>query len=405
MTTNTFDVGIIGAGVAGAFATLKLAKEHKSSKVILFDLGRPPMKRRRQLEGWLGCLPNSDGKLYLTDVGKVAELTGLRKAKSAHTYFKHVLEEIDTFKITKDRSPSISMDKKLKKLGYDVVLNDYIQMYPKEIHMLSKYMAESIEQNKNVTFSFDSEVVRVAKQKNVFLISTEDQEYQCKKLIIAVGRSGWRWAKKLYDSFGIVDNNDTAHFGIRIETNSSVMKDFNRSNCTLYKGEDIEIGPLSWYGTVIPEDHVDMAISAFRSNENRWKTDKVSFSLIGKRPFPNAGFEQTNRIGGLSFVLANDRIIKERISSIMTGKSKISIIEEYDWIKGAIQDLSNVIPDISTKAYFHVPTILPMIPKIIIGDNLETEVDGMFVVGESAGVHGILSASIMGLIAADAVCK
>src|SRR5579864_5691810 len=151
-----FDVGIIGAGVAGAFATLKLAKDHKNVKTILFDLGRPPMKRRRQLEGWLGCLPNSDGKLYQTDVSKVAELTGLRRAKSAHTYLRHVLEQVDNYKIIKDRAPSVAMSKKIKKLGYDISLNDYVQVYPKEIHMLSKYMAEIIEQDKNITFSFDS---------------------------------------------------------------------------------------------------------------------------------------------------------------------------------------------------------------------------------------------------------
>ena len=400
-----FDVGIIGAGVAGAFATLKLAKDHKNTKVVLFDLGRPPMKRRRQLEGWLGCLPNSDGKLYQSDVIKVAELTGLRRAKSAHTWLRHVLEQIDTFKVVKDRAPTAALDKKLKKLGYEVFLNDYVQVYPKEIHALSKYMAETIEVNKNITFCFDSEVVRIAKQKNMFVINTEEQEYRCKKIIIAVGRSGWRWAKNLYTSFGIVDNNDIARFGIRIETNSSVMKDFNRSNCTLLKGNDFEIGPLSWYGTVIPEDHLDMAISAFRSNENRWKTDKVSFNLIGNRPFPGAGFEQTDRIGKLTFVLSNDRIIKERVSAITQGKSKISIIPEYDWLKEAIVDFANVIPEVATKAYFHVPTITPMAPKINIGDNLETEVDGMFVAGESGGISGILAAGIMGVAAADAVSK
>ncbi len=400
-----FDVGIIGAGVAGAFATLKLAKDHKNVKAILFDLGRPPMKRRRQLEGWLGCLPNSDGKLYQTDVSKVAELTGLRRAKSAHTWFKHVLEQVDNYKIIKDRAPSAAMEKKLKKLGYDIQLNDHVQVYPKEIHMLSKYMAEIIEQDKNIQFNFDSEVLRVVKQKNVFIVSTEEQEFRCKKLIIAVGRSGWRWAKALYSSFGIVDNNDIARFGIRVEASSSVMKDFNKSNCTIFKGEDLEIGPLSWYGTVIPEDHLDLAISAFRSNENRWKTDKVSFNLIGNRPFPGTGFEQTHRIGGLSFVLANDRIVKERISAIVSGKSRISIIDEYNWLKPVVEELSIIVPEIGTKAYFHVPTIVPSAPKINIGDNLETEVDGMFVVGESAGIHGILSAGIMGIIAADAVCK
>jgi len=400
-----FDVGIIGAGVAGAFATLKLAKDHKNVKTILFDLGRPPMKRRRQLEGWLGCLPNSDGKLYQTDISKVAELTGLRRAKSAHTWFKHVIEHVDNYKIIKDRSPAASMEKKIKKLGYDLRLNDYVQVYPKEIHMLSKHMAEIIEQNKNITFNFDNEVLRVTKQKNVFVISTEEQEFRCKKIIIAVGRSGWRWAKELYANFGIIDNNDTARFGIRIETNSSVMKDFNKSNCTLIKADDLEIGPLSWYGTVIPEDHLDLAISAFRSNENRWKSDKVSFNLIGNRPFPDAGFEQTDRIGKLTFVLANDRIVKERVSTILSGKSRISIIPEYDWLKPVITELSTLIPEISSKAYFHVPTIIPSAPKINIGDNLETEVDGMFVAGESAGIHGILAAGIMGIAAADAVCK
>lgn len=400
-----FDVGIVGAGVAGALATLKLAKDHKNVKTILFDLGRPPMKRRRQLEGWLGCLPNSDGKLYQTDIEKVADLTGLRRAKSAHTQFKHILEQVNTFKVVKDRAPTAAMEKKLKKLGYEVSLNDYVQVYPKEIHILSKYMAEIIEQNKNITFNFDSEVMSVTKQKNIFIVKTEEQEYRCKKLIIAVGRSGWRWAKNLFTNFGIVDNNDIARFGIRIEANSNIMKDFNRSNCTITKGSDLELGPFCWYGTVIPEDHLDMAISAFRSNENRWKSDKVSFNLIGNRSFPGTGFEQTNRIGGLSFVLSNDRIIKERVSTILSDKSKISMIEEYDWLKNVLNELSIVIPEIINKAYFHVPTIMPMAPKINIGDNLETEVDGMFVAGESAGVHGILAAGITGLVAADAVCK
>jgi uncharacterized FAD-dependent dehydrogenase len=403
---TNYDVGIIGAGVAGAFATLKMAKDHKNAKTILFDLGRPPMKRRRQLEGWLGCLPNSDGKLYLSDLNKVADLAGLRKTKSSYTWFKKVLSNIEEdFKVTKDKAPSISVEKRIKKIGYDIHLNDYIQVYPKDIHALSKYMAETIEQNKNVTFSFDNEVKRIYKTKNMFTVVTEAQEYKCKKLIIAVGRSGWRWARELYGSLGIVDNNDIARFGIRIEMNSTHMKDFNKSNCTLLKGNDVEIGPLSWYGTVIPEDHVDVAISAFRSNENRWKSDKVSFSLIGNRPFPESGFEQTDRIGKLTFVLTNDRIIKERVSHILTGKSKISIIPEYNWLKETLEELALAVPEVLSKAYFHVPTINPMAPKINIGSNLETEIDGMFVAGESAGIHGILSAGLMGIVAADNACK
>lgn len=401
---NSYDIGIIGAGVAGAFATLKLAKDHKNAKVILFDLGRPPAKRRRQLEGFLGCLPNSDGKLYLNDLKKVEDITGLRKVKSSYNWFNKILSNVGTFKTVKDKPLSISLDKKFRKAGFDISLNDYIQIYPKDIHFLSKQMAEVIESNKNICFKFDSEVIHVQKQKSMFVVQTEDGEYRCKKLIVAVGRSGWRYANQIFANFGIIDNNDIARFGIRIETSSNNMKDFNRSNCTVSK-PDLELGPFSWYGTVIPEDHLDLAISAFRSNENRWKSDKVSFNLIGSRPFPGSGFEQTDRIGKLTFVLANDRIIKERVSTIITGKSKISIIPEYNWLKETLTDLSSIVPELMAKAYFHVPTISPMAPKINLGDNLESEVDGMFVVGESAGISGILSAGITGIIAADAVCK
>jgi hypothetical protein len=400
-----YDVGIIGMGVAGSFACLKLAKEHKNAKIITFDIGRPPAKRRRQLEGFLGCLPNSDGKLYLSDLDKVTNITGWRRVKTANNWMNKFISNVNDFKVIKDRPLSVSLSKRLKMAGYDISLNDYIQIYPKDVHTLSKMMAETIEANKNITFKFDKEVMHVRKQKNMFLVQTEDGEYSCKKIIIAIGRSGWRWARQLFDHFGIVDNNDIARFGIRIETNSGNMKEFNRSNCTIVKGPDLELGPFSWYGTVIPEDHLDLAISAFRSNENRWKSDKVSFNLIGNRPFPGTGFEQTDRIGKLTFVLSNDRVIKERVSTILTGKSKISIIPEYNWLVDTLSDLGNIVPEITTKAYYHVPTITPLAPKINIGTNLETEVEGMFVVGETAGIHGILAAGVMGIMAADSVAK
>lgn len=403
--THLFDCGIIGAGVAGAFATYRIAKYHNNVSTILFDLGKKPQKRRRQLEGWLGCLPNSDGKLYLSDLSLAKKMVGPRKAKAAQDWFMNVISNINTFKIVKDKYPTTSMTKNIRKQGYNISLNDYMQTYPKDIHALSKYIAEDLEQNKNISYSFDNEILDIRKQRNVFIITSEEGEFRCKKLILSVGRSGWRWATELYNNFGIVDENDTARFGIRIEMNSNILKEFNKSTCTLDKDDNLKIGPFSWSGSIIPEDHIDMAISAFRSNENRWKTDKVSFNFIGSRIYPNKGFEQTDRIGKLTFVLANDRIIREKVSAVLNDRSKISIIPEYHWLKEAVLDFSEVIPEITSKAYFHIPTIIPQVPKINIGTNLETEVNGLYVAGESTGTSGILFAAITGIVAADMVCK
>jgi uncharacterized protein len=397
---DNFDIGIIGAGVAGVFATLKISEEHKDIKTIVFDLGRPPMKRRRQLEGWLGCLPNSDGKLYLSDLNKIENLVGSDKTNNAFKYFTELLSNINTFKVVKDKLPSVSVDKKIKKNNFEISGNDYIQMYPKDIHDLSKYISNKIELSNNITFNFDNEVINIYKQGELFIVSTDDKEYSCNKLIISVGRSGWRWANKLFSDFGIIDNNDIAKYGIRVEMNSALLKDFNKSSCTIKK-DNIEIGPFCWGGTVIPEDHVELAISAFRSNENRWKSDKVSFNIIGDIHYKDNGFEQVDRIGNLTFVLSNDRILREKVALIMSGKSKISIIPEYNWLNNTLTDISNIIPELLTKAYFHVPTILPLCSKINLGNNFESEVEKMFVIGESAGVSGILSAAMMGIIVSD----
>jgi hypothetical protein len=403
--SNIYDVAIIGMGVGGVFAAYKLAKEHKDMKVLGIELSRPMSKRRPQICGFFGCFPTGDGKLYLNDLPKISSIIGAKKTKSSNSLFNNIISNVNTFKVTKDRSPNLSLEKKFKKLGYDITLNDFIQTYPKDVHALSRFMVNKIEESGNVTYSFDNEVSQIFKQKNIFNIVTERGEFKCKKVIIAVGRSGWRWANDLFKNFGIIDNNDTAKFGIRVETTSDIMKDFNKSNCTLTKENDLEIGPLSWFGTVIPEDHIDTAITAFRSNENRWKTDKVSFSLIGNRQFPAAGFEQADRLAKLTFILTNDRVMKEKLTTLLNSRSKISIIPEYDWLKDAVNELGIVVPELVSKGYFHIPTIITMAPKINLSSNLESEIDGMFVIGESAGISGILAAGCMGLAAADAVCK
>lgn len=401
---ESFDVGIIGGGVAGAFATLKLATEHKDTKVILFELGSKWAKRRRQLEAWLGCLPSGDGKFYLNDLDKVSQLTSDKQTKDTYSWLKKYLYNINDLKIIKDKEVYSNIYKKIKKNDYDITYNDYIQFYPKDIHSLSKYMASSFDSKSNITFSFNNEVYKIIKHKDYFYVLTCDGEYACRKLIFCVGRSGWRWAKEVYSGFNIITDNNTARFGIKVEMPSSYMKDFNRANCTL-SNKDTEIGPLCWNGTVIPEDHIDMAIAAFRGNEGRWETDKVSFNIIGNRHFENNGFEQIDRLGKLTFILANERVVKEKLSLIMNKKSRISVMSEYDWLIDDINKLSAIVPELQTKGYFHVPTIIPSAPKININKDLSTDIDGLFVAGESANIVGILSAALTGLIAVDSVCK
>jgi len=400
-----YDVGIIGAGVAGSFAALRIAEKYPKINAILIDVGRPPGKRRRQIEGWLGCFPTGDGKIYMNDLDKVKDVVDGRKAAPAFKWVLDQLGEVNSMRLIKTSKISAAAKKRIKENGLEIQYNNYYQWKPESVHKLSKYMAEYIENIGNVTLCFDNEVYFISKvDKNTFQISTADGIINCHKLILCAGRSGWRWVTNLYDDLGIISNDDYAYCGVRLEIAANYFKDLNKSHLTIYD-DDIEVGPFCWNGTIIQEDHSDLVISAFRSNEDRWRSDKVSFSLVKSMYFPNDGSVQADRIGKLSFVLFNDRVSKERVKLFMNKGSLLNQLPEFDWLTVTLERLNEVLPNLCSRGYLHVPNIVPMPAEINLGTNLESEIDGMFVAGESAGVFGIAAAATMGAICADSACK
>ncbi len=401
----SFDVGIIGAGIAGGFAALRIADKHKNKRAILFDIGRKPGKRRRQLEGWLGCFPTGDGKIYPNDLEKVKEISDGRKIRHANKWIHDYFKQVNPMRLIKTPKPSAAAKKRILRSNFDYETYDYYQWKPESIHKLSRVMADKIEDAGNIHFSFDNQVFDIAiDNKKLFNVISETGTYQCKKILLCTGRSGWRWASELYERLGIVADNNYARYGVRMEVPASLVKDFNRSHLSIFD-DDLDIGPLSWNGTVIPEDHSDLVLSAFRSNEDRWKSEKVSFSLTKDIYHKNSGIAETDRIGKLTFVLYNDRVSREKVKVFLSNKSPLNLLPEFDWLEKTIERLEAVMPNISTKGYLHVPNISPLPAEINIDQNFESDIKNMYVTGENAGIMGILSAAVTGTIAADSACK
>ena len=99
------------------------------------------------------------------------------------------------------------------------------------------------------------------------------------------------------------------------------------------------------------------------------------------------------------------RIGREKVRVILKNTSQLSVLPEYDWLVECLTELTDIIPSLPTKAYFHAPDILPMASQIRLGTNLESEVDNLFIAGESAGIRGIAAAAITGTVAMDSACK
>lgn len=401
---RNYDVGIIGGGIAGAFAALRLAENHKKTKTILFEYGRPPAKRRRQLEGWFGCFPFGDGKIYPEDTNQILEIADGRRVRSMSKWFQSQIDNTNKVKLVKNKLPSVSMQKKVKEAGMQIKTHDYYQWKPESIHQLSRNVADRIEQGGSVTFSFDNEVYSVIKVNDGFNVSTSKGDFYCERLILSAGRSGWRWVNKMYKDLGILVSDDIVKFGARLELPAQYLKELNKSHCSFVR-EDLQIGPFSWNGQVIQEDHADMTIASFRSNEDRWKSDKVFFSMTISKEFPGEACAQTDRLAKLAFLLSQDRVGRERVRSFMKGDSQLALIPEYAWMKEYFQEIENFIPTIITRGYFHCPDIKSLSSNIRVAPNLETEIPGLFVAGESAGVRGITASGVTGGIAAECVVK
>lgn len=382
---KTFDLGIIGLGVAGAFSLLRASELNPNASIVGFELGRPPGKRRRQLEGWLGCFPFSDGKLVKNDSESLLE--------AENDVLKH-LEESGPIKLIKDRSPEASVMKRISKLGLQIKQNDYIQWKPENIHKLSRYISTEIEKLTNASLRFDEEVYSIVKENDEFIITSEKDKVICKKLIIATGRSGWRWSNRTLKSLGVEIDDSVVRAGIKVEIPAQYMKEFNKSHCS-FVNDDYEIGTLDWNGTVVPEDHADLVISSFRSNEDRWKTSKVSFNLI-KNVKGNKGIDETDRLGKLAFLLSNDRIGREKTKVLLNKTSAVSLIPEFDWLVEDVKKFEALFPSIITRGYFHLPAISTKAGKFDLSDKFETNVEGLYVVGENAGFDGLYKAILSG---------
>ena len=363
-------------------------------------------RRRRQLEGWLGCFPTGDGKIYHDeDLARVNEIVDARKSNGASLFFQKELEEYNQEKVIKSKTPSATIRKNAEKQGFNTNIHEFQQWFPDQIHLLAKNSVDKIEASGTITLSFDNEVFSILKNGKNFKVSTANGEFTCKKIILCVGRSGWRWVNEFYKKMGVLVEDDIATYGIRLEMPSAVMGDFNKSHCS-FVGEELSVGPLNWFGSVIQEDHADVTIAAFRSNEARWRTDRVFFSLKKKVLFPGEGTKQVDRIAKLAYLLSGDRVGREKLKGFLKKTDQISLIPEYNWLHDALDIVEEFIPNLKTRGYFHVPDIeTSHSNKINIASNLETEIEGLFVAGESAGLKGLGAAGISGIVAADSACR
>lgn len=447
------EVTIIGAGPAGLFAAKELAEKSDLS-VKIIEKGKPIEERNCPatetgecikcdpcdvMQGVGGSGGMSDGTLNLSpDIG--GDLTRFASRNKA----KELIEKIDsTFQ--EHGAPTEIYEAKgseAEKLARKAAAADVKFIPIKQRHIGSENLPGIINsfkkslENKGVEFQLNTEVKEI--QKSGLII--EGEKIKSKFILAAPGRSGSIWLSEQAQELGLKVSHGGIDVGVRVEVPSIVMEpvikvsrdpkfhirsrtfdDFVRTFCANHQGFVVE----ERY-----EDYAGVNGHALKSK----KSENSNFAFLSRvtltKPVTNTT-AYGKSIGNLATTIGGDRPVVQRLGDLRNGQRSTSSRIERGHVnptlssvtpgdismalpgriitnlQEGLDQLDKVIPGVaSNSTLLYAPEVKLYATEIAINENLETNLDNFFVVGDGAGLsHDIVNASVTGILAARGIIK
>ena len=115
--------------------------------------------------------------------------------------------------------------------------------------------------------------------------------------------------------------------------------------------EQIKLLDLNRDGKIVIEKIDKMLIVHGQKTEPRFETGLANFSLLAKLKSKDEGI----RIIKIINVLGNDRLIRERISAFVNGRSMLSALPELAPLKDAFIKLEEMRPGLIKTGWYYAP--------------------------------------------------
>ena len=446
-----YDVILIGAGAAGIFAAYELVKEGKELDVLMLEKGYPLDKRSCPktknpdlpcrckscsiMEGFYGAGGFSDGKYNITNNfgGDLYRYVGDQEAIDLMWY----VDEIN-LKMGGEEAKLYSTgnsDLKAEALKHDLHLLDakVRHLGTDRNFVIAGNMYDFIKDKMDI--EFESEVYTINKVDDHFVVTTKDKTYEGKKVVLATGRTGSKWINKVCDHFGIETENNRVDIGVRVELPSLVFKDITDQvyeSKIVYRTDRyndlVRTFCMNPYGEVVTENYGDIVtVNGHSYSDPSKHTDNTNFALLVTNrftePFKNSN-EYGEHIARLSNMLGGG-VIMQRFGDLVKGRRSSERRMRKCFTKPTLKatpgDLSLVLPkrqlDDIVEMIYALDKIAPGTAnedtllygvevkfynsKVSVDNNLETAVDGLYILGDCSGVtHSLSQAAASGIYVA-----
>ena len=452
---TNYDIVIVGAGPAGLFAANQLSPK---KKVLLIDAGADLSEKECKVEttgkcrycrptchiiGGFGGAQFFEGtklSVYPAGSGLVNFVKDVDEVKKLYNTVDEILESHG-----KNPRPDPSEDD-VTKLKEDFATQG-IEMKYYNAQKVSKCTMNKIAFGlKNELLSKGVEIKLKEQIKNIikkidgtFILETNENKYETKNILFAVGRIGSRQLTKFADKLGIEyeDEEQEMEIGVRIEMPYSVFNRVNnihndlklkmklddggelRTFCQDYKGYitkcvynmngDRLVSSLDGHIIGTDEEGGNLSDVVNLAVHHRYKVsfpieqiydiiDKIS---VNKRPIVQSMknfMNNTSDANEFKTKFSMPDVVEANINDYMPEKT-LTVLKDF------IRKINNVLPGFADDGNtVYAPSFEMGWKKFILNKNFETNIDGIYIIGDATGhFRGAMQAMASGILCADAI--
>ncbi len=453
------DVVIVGAGPSGIFTAIEMIRRGSKKHITIVEKGQPIEKRRcpksktgvcmnckpycHITTGFSGAGAFSDGKLSLSCHvgGDLPQLLGEPLTQETIDYTDKIylefgadehIEGLDREEEKKEiRRRAIQaglrlIDCPIRHLGTERAQTLYLS--------IEKYLGEH---GVDLLFGcecddllFDGNACKGARVRS----GRGDFEIEADETVIATGRRGADWLEKLCEEHCIEHRPGTVDIGVRVEVRNEIMEEVNS---VLYESKLIGY-PEPFRNKVrtfcqnpggfVSQENYDNDLAVVNGHSYKEiKSDNTNLAILCSHNFTypfNQPIEYAKKIGELTNMLADGKILVQRYGDILDGKrtweKELTQSNVRPTLKDAvagditaafpyrsminiinfIQAMDKVVPGFaSSETLLYSPELKFYSNKVEMDRDFNTSVPGLHCLGDSSGwTRGLMMASVMGVL-------